>query len=505
MTRHAAIYLRISRDATDRGEGVDRQREDCLRLAERLGLAVSDDLIFSDNDVSASTSSRKPRPEYEAMLAAIREGRAQVLLAYSNSRLTRRVREYLDLIDLHRETGVLIKTCVSGDADLSTADGRNVALILASNDQAEAERTSERITRQRADRAARGLPQGGRHRLYGYTREWALVLEEAEVLRDLFRRRAAGSSVTSLARDLDDRGLTTSSGAKWTSGTLAKILANPLYCGLRSYRGEIIGKSAVPIIVDEPTWRAAQAAKSQPGTNARRWLLSGILRCSRCGGGMIGNGDRGGYRCNKSWDGCGNTVINVTRTDDAVASLVLAREGAQRPSYAPDKPTVDLGALDQQITDVQAALVAGDLALEDASAVLKGLRAKRREAESSAVSSVRAWGPLVTHDEWMNADLSARRALIGRHVDTVTVHPGRANGGRYDVTRLVIRWHGGTNQQVTEDALRSIPYRDSARGCWRIPRNAAGEWVGLSMTLAIPVRSRPSTEPEAREWVTSAE
>ena len=47
----AVLYLRISDDPTGLAAGVDRQRADCLRLAEREGLEVVAEYV--DNDRSA--------------------------------------------------------------------------------------------------------------------------------------------------------------------------------------------------------------------------------------------------------------------------------------------------------------------------------------------------------------------------------------------------------------------------------------------------------------------
>lgn len=55
--------------------------------------------VCVDNDVSASTKSRKPRLQYAEMLTRARAGEFGAILAYSNSRLTRRPREFEDLDD----------------------------------------------------------------------------------------------------------------------------------------------------------------------------------------------------------------------------------------------------------------------------------------------------------------------------------------------------------------------------------------------------------------------
>ena len=62
----AAIYARISYDPDVRAVGVDRQREDCLRLAASRGWTVVAEYI--DNNVSASKYSRKARTQYLRLL-----------------------------------------------------------------------------------------------------------------------------------------------------------------------------------------------------------------------------------------------------------------------------------------------------------------------------------------------------------------------------------------------------------------------------------------------------
>ena len=133
-----------------------------MYLAEQNNATVSGEYVFIDNDISASTLSKKPRPEWNRPVSLIEAGKVKRVFAYSSSRLTRRPRELEDLIDLYEATGVLFKTAVSGDYDLSTADGRKQARQRAADDAAEAERTSERVTRQKKQRAMQGKPQGGR-------------------------------------------------------------------------------------------------------------------------------------------------------------------------------------------------------------------------------------------------------------------------------------------------------------------------------------------------------
>ena len=93
---------------------------------------------YRENDTSASRS-RTKRPVYAAMLADLRAGMADVLVAYSTSRLTRRPLDYERLIGLVSQTGLQILTVISGDVDLATAYGRAIARVLSAMDAVEAD------------------------------------------------------------------------------------------------------------------------------------------------------------------------------------------------------------------------------------------------------------------------------------------------------------------------------------------------------------------------------
>ena len=70
------MYTRISDDHTGQGLGVQRQLDDCLALAERLGWDVV--ARYDDNDLSAFNG--KTRPGFEAMLDAMKRGEFGALI-----------------------------------------------------------------------------------------------------------------------------------------------------------------------------------------------------------------------------------------------------------------------------------------------------------------------------------------------------------------------------------------------------------------------------------------
>lgn len=103
MTR-AMIYVRISKDREGAGLGVDRQREDCVALATRLGWTVVG--THTDNDLSAYSG--KPRPGYRSMLAALDDGNADAVIAWHTDRLHRSPTELESFIDLCERRSVTV-------------------------------------------------------------------------------------------------------------------------------------------------------------------------------------------------------------------------------------------------------------------------------------------------------------------------------------------------------------------------------------------------------------
>lgn len=278
----AAIYCRMSADREGRELGVARQEEDGRVVAARNGAVVAG--VYIDNDISASTRSRKSRPEYKRMLADAAAGKIDVIIAYTSSRLTRKPREHEDLIELAERHGTQFWYVRSPSFDLNTSAGRRVARILAATDAGEAEDIQERVVRERLQQAQRGEWAGGR-RPFGYEADGVTIkADEAAEVEVAVAAVLAGSSLRALVADFNARGVVTSTGGRWGTRELSRVIMRPRNAGLRQHRGEVIGKATWPAIVAEDLWRGAVAILSDPNRRttpgpARRWLGSGLYRC----------------------------------------------------------------------------------------------------------------------------------------------------------------------------------------------------------------------------------
>jgi cytochrome P450 len=93
---HAAVYTRISQDATGLRAGVTRQSQDCEALANRLGWQVTH--RYDDNDLS--TPAGATRPGFEALLKAMADSEFGVVICWHPDRLFRSVEDLQRLIDV---------------------------------------------------------------------------------------------------------------------------------------------------------------------------------------------------------------------------------------------------------------------------------------------------------------------------------------------------------------------------------------------------------------------
>lgn len=97
--RRTAIYLRISLDLEMNGLAIERQREDCERLAQREGWTVVE--TYVDQSISAMDATKK-RPGYDRMVADYEAGMFDAIVCWDLDRLTRQPRQLDDWIDAAR-------------------------------------------------------------------------------------------------------------------------------------------------------------------------------------------------------------------------------------------------------------------------------------------------------------------------------------------------------------------------------------------------------------------
>lgn len=460
--RYAAIYVRISQDTEGTEAGVQRQEHDCRELADRMGLHVVD--IYRDNDIGASSKSTKARPAYKRMLDDVRAGKFSIILAYSNSRITRRPLEWEELISLADSNHKLrVHTVASSSADFSTADGRMILRYLAAADAAEAERMGERIARAKLDAVKHGRYRGGA-RPFGYEADGVTPREpEFSAIAEASRRFIAGESLNSIAKDLGQRGLsgTLTTHKPLNRDQLREILMRPRNAGLMEHRGKIVGPASWPAAVSEEVFTTVKTKLEDPsrvtngGMRAANHLGSSTYLCGICGSIMrVGKSSSGAYRVYRC-KAKSHLSRKLADVDEVVRSVISARlDAANIPLDDPhDEPVLqsdrdELAALrsrrEQIALDYADGLLDGSqlrIATARLDEQVEGLEEKiTRQVSGSAL------GELVAADQpgqaFLDAPIGTQRAILNA-LATVTimpVDPARRGSKTFDPSTIRFEW-----------------------------------------------------------------
>jgi DNA invertase Pin-like site-specific DNA recombinase len=450
----------MSEDREGGGLGVDRQREDCERLAADLGLTVIK--VYTDNDLSAYSG--KPRPDYQQMLDDLRNGLYGTVIAWHTDRLHRRPSELEEYIDVCEPRNVQTRTVKAGALDLTTATGRWQARQLGAMARYEVERMIERQRRARDQKVQRGEWSGG-PRPYGWEADGITpIAEEIAVIREAAEAILAGASVRALAADLNDRGLRTSTGAVWDGSSLVRMLKRPRNAGILQHRGEEAGPSKWDAAIDEPTWRSLRAVLDDPSripsaSNVRKHLGSGLYLCGVCGETLTsfskGGGKPAKYKCRKNE--C--VLRDLALLDKWVQFHLLKR--AKAPDSAElfagrEEDGVDVKAAQaevktarEQLDELAAAFGAGEIDMQEWRVARSGARARKERAEALLASAVKVnpVAGLVGADDveayWAGLDLARQRAAVdwAMAVRVLPARVGRQPGGAYwDADAVRIEW-----------------------------------------------------------------
>ncbi len=484
----AREYLRVSLDRSGRARSLEEQHADHVRVAGEQGWSLAEG-AYRDKSVSASRYSRKVRDGFDALIADLEGDRfgAQVLMIWESSRGSRRVGEWVRLLELCEQRSVSIFVTTHGRC-YEPGNGRDRRSLLedAVDSEYESAKMSSRGRRAAAANAAAGRPHG---RIpYGYRRVFhpqtrAFLAQEpepgeAEVVTELYRRLIQGHSLKGIARDFQRRAIQTRSGVAWTAQHLRSLAIKPVYAGLRAHvPGRCGGDRMVdldslydgqwPGLVSRADWFAVQRLLRAPERKTTRpgrakHLLSLIGRCGVCLGKLhVAYRDGGDpfYVCASK--GC----VRITQADlDTLAEQVML-------DYLAQPDVID--ALRSGEQD-------GDRELSDVRDRLAAVRARHEQLADAVAAGTVSVAILIRAEPTLLAEIttlearerelctpSALRGLIEPGADVAQRWIGTPMSTRREIARLLL-----TAELIGQLRLQPSP----RRGRTRTPAHERTEW-----------------------------
>ena len=360
----AVGYARVSTEEQAReGYGLDAQRTSIDAYCKAHGWSLVNVYV----DAGVSGSSQRGRLALAQLLAAADAKSFDRVVFWKLDRLSRSLRDVLELSDRLEKQGVQIVSIQEG-IDAGTATGRMYRNILGTMAEFERETITERIKHGLAEKARQGellgpVPLGY---LRGEDGEIRVDAANADLIRQAFDRYATGRySLRDMAAWSREVGFKSKNGKLLDRMAVGKLLRNVSYTGVvahhRRQGGGVVADAAHPAVVDSDLFeRVSQtltARSRDTSANPRPfgrspYPLSATAICGSCGaplsGGTGGKGTRY-MRCSTS----ARNGKRACRQRMVAADLLEAQIGAYVSGMLVE--AADIEAVAVQIARQQAA------------------------------------------------------------------------------------------------------------------------------------------------------
>ena len=515
MVNKVALYARVSM-AAEESVSVERQLLSGRRYAAARGWEVVGE--FFDDGVSATRNRPDQREQWRALLSA--ELEFDAVLIWKVDRLARKVSDFLDADGALQKRGAAL-VAVEDPIDLTTAQGRAFATMLAVFAELEAASMGARVRASRMHLIASGRAVGG---LPGYG--WmhspnpdgpGFVMAQDPVrikwVRGMARRSLRGDSLHSICRWLERSKAplprhSTRKGTAWGYDTVRNILMNPLVAGLIDYpygqddiarEWQVLRRpSGVPIVhrhlavISLGQRKAlldglASRSKARRVVGPQSALLDGLVWCGAC---RSSRNLSVGSVCGDPLLRCAHChlMIRIGPLAAAVERRLLGERGTTPMWHACyDSPEVEAAAVRLEAAELQIERVAYAMtrdghaeALSSEMQELKDLRAVALETVGSRRPALEPSG-LRLEQVWLRCRSDEERhALLSRNIERITVLPG--GQGLPTEARLEVKMR---TLGPTPVAASSVLHRDPAPQRFY---DTTDGWLGIEAAFEQHIR-----------------
>ena len=289
---NAIIYARYS-SHNQRDVSIEQQIEACRKHAAELGLTITD--TYEDRAISGRTDNR---PAFQRMMRDAEDGKFQYVLAWKSNRMGRNMMQAM--VNESRLMDCGVKVFYAEEDFDDSAAGRFALRSMMNVNQFYSDNLAEDVRRGLMDNASKCMANGRQPLGYKRGEDGKVVVDEpaAAIVREIYTRIASGEMFMDIARDLNRRGIKTQSGSEWNKSSFKVLCRNERYRGIYIY-GDTRIEGGIPPIVDDVLWYKVQEVLNVKKSKNRHhcpsdedYLLTGKLRCGKCGGYMIGMSGR---------------------------------------------------------------------------------------------------------------------------------------------------------------------------------------------------------------------
>lgn len=289
----AVIYARYS-SHNQRDVSIEQQIEACRKHAAELGLTII--ATYEDRAISGRTDNR---PAFQRLMHDAEKGKFSYVLAWKSNRMGRNMMQAM--VNESRLMDCGIKVYYAEEDFDDSAAGRFALRSMMNVNQFYSDNLAEDVRRGLMDNANKCMVNGRQPLGYKRGKDGKVVVDEpaAAIVREVYTRVASGELFTDIARDLNRRGIKTADKGEWNKNSFHRLCSNEKYRGIYIY-GDVRIEGGIPTIIDDPLWYKVQEAlrvkklkrngRHRPGDED--YLLTGKLRCGKCGGYMIGMSGR---------------------------------------------------------------------------------------------------------------------------------------------------------------------------------------------------------------------
>jgi DNA invertase Pin-like site-specific DNA recombinase len=183
--------------------------------------------------------------------------------------------------------------------------------------------------------------------------------EHARIVKRIFALRLEGQRLTAIVRILNDAGIPSPKGRKWSRATVESILKNEVYTGVVKL-GKRRKEEAHTELVSPAKWQRVQSTRAVTLSGTyKAGLAGGLIVCESCQRPLrvAGRADKLTYSCRGgSADGACPRPVHITKTiaDEVVTTAIVE---------ALDKRSLVFQSSGQEVKDARAAITEADIAI----------------------------------------------------------------------------------------------------------------------------------------------